>query len=226
MCWNKEVSLGSYLIICGISYLLYERNLPNDRLLAFFIISYGTMQLFEFFIWVGIDNKKEKINKIASIFASLLLYIHPLAICLGMKYDKLFKKYNKNFYYNVIFIISILFVLFGIINIIYELKANDEYKFISYPDKKNCHLVWDFPGHYPIVLIISLFLSIFVFIENKIFWICGILYFLLPPIFIFFALKNNTVEKNKEKNYIGSYWCWYVAAFSFILYFLNPKIQK
>jgi hypothetical protein len=221
MCWNKEVSLSTFVVVIIVSYKLLTRNLNNDKLLAFFIISYGSMQLFESIIWLGIDLNKEYLNKIGSILACLLLYLHPLAILIGMKFDNLYKKYINNIYYKILIGLSIIFVLFGIYNIIYNLsKTNAQYNFISYPDDVNDHLVWDFPSHYKIVIFIALLISLFIFNESKLFWLCIILYYFLPALYVFFT--NNVNIKNKRKNYNGSYWCWYVAIFSFILYFINP----
>ena len=95
MCWNKEVSLGSFILISVVSYFLYKRNLPNDRLMSIFIMAYGSMQLFETIIWVGIEFNKPIINKIGTMLASLLLYFHPLALLIGFKYDKLYKDVYK-----------------------------------------------------------------------------------------------------------------------------------
>ena len=225
MCWNKEVSLFTFIVICFVSYKLYKRNLENDRLLSFFIISYGSMQFFEFLIWLGIDTNIKFLNIIGSILACLLLYMHPLAIMTGMYNDKLYTKYKNNFYFYTLFLISFIFVLFGIYNIIFNInKKNKIYNFVSYPDTISKHLVWDFPSHYFIVLIISLLISIFIFMENKVFWLSVILYYFIPVIIIYYTINVNKI--NITKNYNGSYWCWYVAIFSFILYFLNPKIQK
>ena len=47
MCWNKEVSIFTFTVICLVSYKLWSRNIKNDKVLALFIMSYGSMQLFE-----------------------------------------------------------------------------------------------------------------------------------------------------------------------------------
>ena len=92
MGWNKEVSLGSFIIISLVCIMLFKRNLPNDRLMAIFIMGYGSMQLFETIIWVGIEYNKPIINKIGTVLASLLLYFHPLIFLLGLKYDKFYNQ--------------------------------------------------------------------------------------------------------------------------------------
>ena len=156
MCWNKEVSLFTFVVISLVSYNLFKRNLKNDRLLAFFILSYGTMQFFEFLIWLGIDTNTEILNYVGSILGCLLLYFHPLAIMLGMNFDKSYKKYHNNLYYKILFIISFMFLFYGIYNIYFYLKEKKTYNFISYPTKdNNNHLIWDFPSNYYIVILRS-----------------------------------------------------------------------
>ena len=181
-------------------------------------MSYGSMQLFESIIWLGIDLNNPNLNKIGSVFGCLLLYLHPLAIMLGMKSDNLYQEYQDNIFFHILFIISILFAIYGI----YQISSNKK-KFLSFPETINKHLVWDFPDDYHIVTLISLLISIIIFKENKIFWVCIIIYYFSPALII--SQTNEVSNKNKNKNYNGSYWCWYVAIFSFILYFLNPKIQ-
>ena len=116
------------------------------------------MQLFESIIWLGIDLNNKILNKIGSVLACLLLYLHPLAIIIGMKYDKLYKKYQDNIFYCILFIISILFAMYGV----YKIISNRKYNFVSLPYYINKHLVWDFPDDYNIVILISFLISIIV----------------------------------------------------------------
>ena len=225
MCWNKEVSIFTFTVICLVSYKLWSRNIKNDKVLALFIMSYGSMQLFESLIWLGIDINIKQLVIIGSVLACLLLYLHPLAILSGMYYDKAYEKYKNNIYYKLLFTISIIFAVFGLYNIIFHMnKKNKIYNFVTFPDKINKHLVWDFPDHYKFVIVISLLISIFMFNENKLFWLCVILFYFLPILLV--ILTNKVSKENINKNWAGSYWCWYVAIFSFILYILNPKIQN
>ena len=224
MCWNKEVSLFSFFIISVVSYALYQRNLKNDRLLSYFVLSYGTIQLFEFLMWLGIDTNQKYLNKIGSILASIVLYIHPLAIVTGMYYDKAYSKYINNPYYKMLFLASLIFVLFGICKVIFNLiKKQPEYSFLSYNDKNNKKLVWDFPSNYSITLLLSHLISIFIFMENKTFWLLFFCYHVLPVLLLF---SMDIIKMNYDANKYASHWCWYVAAFSFILYFMNPKLQN
>jgi len=225
MCWNKESSLIAFITISIVSYKLFQRNLKNDRLLALFIATYGAIQLWEFLIWISIDLKLEWLNKIGSILCCLFLYLQPLALITGMHYDKSYTKYKKDYFYNMLFVASLTFVLFGIYNMISHLNKNKKkYNFTSYPDDLNGHLAWDFQDHYYHGMIISFLISIYVFKQNKFFWLAGILYYIIPAIYMYLTTKVSI--HNKDKNTGGSYWCWYVAMFSFILYFLNPSLQN
>ena len=182
------------------------------------------MQFFEFLIWIGQDLKYHYLNKYGSILACILLYLHPITIMYGIKYDKGYAQFKKSTSFKLLFIISFIFFLYGIYQVYFYLnKKNPEFKFLSYPDKVNCHLVWDFPDNYPSVILISLLISIYVYQENSVFWAATIMYYFLPYILIYFT--NKVHKENKTKNYNGSYWCWVVAIFSFLLYYINPRIQ-
>lgn len=81
MCWNKEVSIGTFILAMIGSYYLYKRNAPNDRWMAVFGATFGLIQLAEYFMWsdLGCGN----MNKYASMFALLVLAAEPLSNMLG-----------------------------------------------------------------------------------------------------------------------------------------------
>jgi hypothetical protein len=223
MCWNWKVSLGSFVVISLISYSLFMRNLNNDRLLSIYLLSYGSMQLFETFIWLGQDKKYIDLNKIGSIFASALLYCHPLAFIIGMWYDKKYKAIKSGDPFKLFLIIGILWVVYGLYKIASAYK-NKSYSFLSHPDPKSGHLVWEFPDNYRITMIIILCISLYFIIPFQIIFSLMLgLYFMLPILLL--HLNMNVDDKNKLKNYRGSYWCWYVAIFSFLFYAVNPLLQ-
>jgi hypothetical protein len=223
MCWNWKVSIGSFVVISLISYSLFTRNLKNDRLLSIFLFSYGSMQLFETFIWLGQDKKLKDLNILGSIFASALLYCHPLAFSVGMWYDKNYKSIKSTDIFKSFLIIGILWFGYGLYQIASAYK-NKSYSFLSHPDHKSSHLVWEFPDHYKItMLILFLFSLYFIFPAQKIFALLLTLYFMVPIILI--RLNMPVDNANKMKNYRGSYWCWYVAIFSFLFFVVNPLLQ-
>ena len=223
MCWNKEVSLGSFIIISLVCCLLYKRNLHNDRLMTIFIMGYGSMQLFETIIWIGIEYNKPIINKIGTVLASLLLYFHPLIFLLGLKYDTFYKNITKKYIYKIFFVIAILFIIIGLFRNGRALfNKSPEYSLTSYLLPKYRHLVWDIPDNYNLIIGFLIIVSLlFIFPKNKIFLIILLLYYIIPALYTYYSIPNNT-----NKNIAGSYWCWIVAFFSFLIYFINPIIQK
>ena len=81
-------------------------------------------------------------------------------------------------------------------------------------------MVWEFPTDYISTMVIMLVTAV-IFIAPKFLFIFVILliYYLLPILVILLTMTVD--EKNRLKNYSGSYWCWYVAMFSFLFLFLN-----
>jgi len=224
MCWNKEVSLGSFIIISLVCIMLFKRNLPNDRLMAIFIMSYGSMQLAETIIWVGIEYNKPIINKIGTVLATLLLYLHPLGLILGIRYDNFYNNIKNNIVYKVFFGIGILLFVIGIINTLYQ--GLNKHKYLSYVTQQSPHLMWDIPKylepHYIIGLVFSIIVLCYViFPKNKIFA-------LLILAFLSITCIYSIISSPKEIKYkiFKSYWCWIVAILSFLIYFTNPILQK
>ena len=223
MCWNKEVSLGSFIIISLVCGMLFKRNLPNDRLMAIFIMGYGSMQLFETIIWIGIEYNKPIINRIGTVLASLLLYFHPIIFLLGLKYDKFYKNITKNSIYKIGFGISLIFIIIGFCRNGRALFGKSpNYSLTSYLVPKYRHLVWDIPDNYNLIIGFLIIVSLlFIFPKNKIFLIILLLYYIIPALYTYYIIPINT-----NKNIAGSYWCWIVAFFSFLIYFINPILQK
>jgi hypothetical protein len=75
MCWNKEVSLNTFIFS---SFVLF-----NNIWVILFFISFILMQLIEFMIWKNIDNKIE--NEFYSKIALLLLFLQPVASLMTLK---------------------------------------------------------------------------------------------------------------------------------------------
>ena len=89
MCWNWQVSLGSFIFISLVAKKLYERNQIYDRFTAIVFFAGGFMQLLEFGMWKSINNKF--INRLMCIIAAFVILLHPIAIYFGIKKDKLDK---------------------------------------------------------------------------------------------------------------------------------------
>ena len=216
MCWNWQVSIGSFTFISAIAYSLYERGRANDKLLALWLGSYGSMQLFETFQWLGQNPDYEYLNVFGSICAALLLYLHPLAITTGILVDNAYKNIIQTNIFKLLFGASISMALFGLYRVT-DAYINKTHTFLSKPDSISKHMVWDFPSDYK-VSILLIFITGIILIAPKflLLFIALLIYYFLPILII---QSTVTVEdKNKLKNYSGSYWCWYVAVFSFLFY--------
>jgi hypothetical protein len=215
MCWNWQVSLASFAVISAVGYALFTRGRPNDKLLALFIVSYGSMQLFETFMWWGQTQPWLWLNQLGSVFAALLLYIHLPVLVYGVTIDKAYRGTNPTLIAAAALIAGAVF-FYGAYRIA-DSYIHEKNTFIARPDPISGHLVWESPDNYRLITILAiLFFSIFMLpIDPFLFVIC-LLYFLLPVFFIERFMKVS--KENKDKNYLGSYWCWYVAAFSFFFY--------
>ena len=215
MCWNAPVSFGSFVIILWVSFLLFQRNGPNDVLCGSFILSYGFMQLLEGILWLS-QNRQSKSavfrNHVASIMACLLLYLHVLAIVVGIYYDRQYKKTLSVNTKRVLIGVGILVLLFGIYRIVTE-QSNSKYPFLCYPLPSNGrHLVWGFPNDYmTIILPVATIIAILYIRPWKI-----LMFFL---VYYYGTLLVSFVVSGQQS--IGSYWCWLVAILSFLVYLFN-----
>jgi hypothetical protein len=198
MCWNAEVSLITFITsLCMCIYLWY-RNLQNDRPISLWIFTFSLIQLFEFFMWLDINNTKGW-NNLATKISLPFILLQPFVLSVSIWYYKI--------HYNNEYIKLLLYLLIGISGIrailafIYIIINNK--KWISKPGK-NCHLVWyfmkdklpyliDFNFMYKYSLILLL-LMIKPFHE-------GLFYLLFGVITILISQYIYGLE-------MGSIWCW------------------
>lgn len=81
MCWNKEVSITTFILAIIGSVYLYQRNKPNDRWVAVFAATIAFIQLAEFLMWS--DLECGTINRYASMLALLVLAMEPFMNMVG-----------------------------------------------------------------------------------------------------------------------------------------------
>ena len=88
MCWNESVSINTFLFGVFVLILIYITNHYhsnpdyklkefNNPYTYFFMMSFITMQLYEYLLWKYLNNRI--INQIVSILGLLLLSIQPIA---------------------------------------------------------------------------------------------------------------------------------------------------
>lgn len=162
MCWNKEVSLITYIVVTVLVIILYRRNKGSDRHLAIFSAVFVTIQLLEFFAWLSIERKQQKgsrkLNDVVTRLILLALWAQPL-INTFMAYrsrsnfsgssastaqTSFFAKADGSPLFNdsVKYLMLIMFFIFVILMILAIKKATDKASSFETSPGNNCHLVW------------------------------------------------------------------------------------
>lgn len=213
MCWNKEVSLNTFLFSSFVFLLIIYNNeytfykIPEfDRFwLRIFMAIVILIQLVEYFIWTNVDNIFY--NKLFTNIALLIIFCQPITTIMNIDDEKIKK---------------ILFVSYLVLMIpFFILNYNKNiYSTIS----SNKHLNWNLINH-----------------ENKFTKIIGLawIFFFLFPLFyqkhqfgfLFGILTLIMMSYNyMNDNTLESMWCW-IVNFIMIYYagyllFYLPFIKK
>lgn len=195
MCWNKDISLNTFLfssfvlllIIYNNTYTQYKINELDNIWMYLFFASFIFMQLIEYFIWRNINDPVY--NNLFSIMATLLLFIQPIASTMLIT--------NNTVRTNIL----LLYLILSVPLMTYRLFTK---KINSTVSPLN-HLKWNF-----------------IFYENStienIFYIGWFIFFLFPLFYqgntfglLFGLLTFMVVLYNyyKDKT-VNSMWCWIV----------------
>jgi len=208
MCWNKEVSVVTYVTVMVLVIILYKRNKGSDRHIALFSAAFVTIQLLEFFAWLSIENKDKKLNDLITRIILIALWAQPLVNSLAAMSKSL----------NPILITgSIIWGLLFYASII-NASSPEEFKSEKGP---NCHLVWSrniggienkvgegsFMGDYKILTF---------------FYLAGLfipLLFIKPmkrgiKLAIIGFILLTVSRKMSSKTEFSSYWCWAAGVFT------------
>jgi hypothetical protein len=196
MCWNQYVSLNTFLfsafvlalIVYNNKYSPYKVDEFNSVYSYFFLMSFITMQLIEFFLWRNLNDKE--INKLFSILGALLLLLQPVASLMLLKDIPLRNK---------------MLTIYGIpafSYFIYEFINKDFLTVVS----KTGHLKWkwvDLSGNKEILFVGWLFFLFFSIFYNKHY--LGLAYTI---ILLLISLHSYTKDGS-----FGSLWCWSINSF-------------
>ena len=194
MCWNKDVSLNTFLfsgfilllVIYNNNYTQYKSlGLDNFWMYVFFA-SFILMQLIEHFIWRNIDNAFY--NNMFSTMATILVTLQPAASLMLLTSTDL-----RNTMLGAYSALAIPYVIYKL----FIVKTNPH----SEITKKN-HLQWRFVDAEPIVPVIWFTFFFFSLIYEKIWG--GIGFGLLV-----FALSYYNYKTDQS---MFSMWCWMVNA--------------
>ena len=195
MCWNKDISLNTFLfssfVLCLIiynnAYTRYKIDNLNNVYRYIFLSSFILMQLIEYFIWININNPLY--NSIFTALATLLIILQPIVSTMLIS-NKIVKKRLLQGY--LLFIVPLSVYNFDIKNV------NSSVSNLN-------HLRWNTMFSYNyfydiIVVMIWLFFFLFpLFYERFTFALIFGLLTLMLTIYNFY--KDNT---------IASMWCWIV----------------
>ena len=105
MCFNKESSLGTFVLSVLIMVTLYQRGY---KWIPLFILSYSSIQFLEFLMWS--DQECAGINQVASFVAYFVLLSQTLAVSGG----GLLEQPNNDFL-KTMFYLSIAFVIYSVV---------------------------------------------------------------------------------------------------------------
>uniref|UniRef100_A0A6C0I6Z9 Uncharacterized protein n=1 Tax=viral metagenome TaxID=1070528 RepID=A0A6C0I6Z9_9ZZZZ len=202
MCWNKEVSLNTFIfVVFALCFIYYNNKCTQYKLKEFnfwmyvIIISIGLMQLNEYFIWKHIDNN----------IINYYLTCITILIVLSQAYVNIMSSMsiNKNIKSIITFVTILLYIY--IVN----------YNNIKTTVAPNGHLQWNFLKREH---------GLFLFI---IFAMCGfvpmymdkqyeslVIYLFIVVISLYMYWKHNTFH---------SMWCW-MANFILLYYIIKILI--
>ena len=115
MCYNKDISINTYIIGLVSSYLLLTNDKKTLKILGFFFIVVIQMQLVEYFLWS--NTKCNSKNITITHIGALLNVIQPIMLYLAiLYYNKDITNENKKIM-NITIIIYILALLLYSLNL-------------------------------------------------------------------------------------------------------------
>jgi hypothetical protein len=205
MCWNKEVSLNTFIFGTISLLFIYYNNIYTQYKLKEFIniwiyllmFSVVSIQLLEYYIWDNINDTN--INKKLSILSFILILIQPFLSLMSIKN---IKNRNTLLTWYLIFVLSIISIYtFTNQNMSTSVAKNGHLKWNWIPKHENVSLfiLW---GFYVFFLLYPLYIeknyTIFIFFSIT-FFVSFLCY-----------LKYNTYE---------SMWCWLSNFIIFIFLF-------
>jgi len=206
MCFNEQVSLGTYIIgLIGV-ILLYKNNYIPEAIFYAWVIQ---MQLIEYFLWKNqpCQGESEEINKKISVVGIIVNHLEPIVLWIAVL---LFgKKLPKS--------INMLMLGFVIATVLYTKNSLDENECTTVTPESSPHLFWKWNkdekthgAYYLYFLIALVVLSLYGLKENG----------MNNAVIIFLSFILSIIIYGK-KHTVGAMWCFAAAFGPFILLFLN-----
>jgi len=180
MCWSAEVSLNTF-IFAIISFCIVVSFNRYPMINAFIALSISLMQLYEYFVWKNIHDKK--IIQNLSYFGPLIILLQVLLINYAFLRDN-----ERN-------IGIILIIIIATICIIYNYKNN---KF-DMEVGENKHLIWHWADLPPILLLLICFFYLYPLTTKQ---------NIIPFIYGLITLLISLYYYYKYKTW-GTMWCYF-----------------
>lgn len=205
MCWNKDISLNTFIFGCLAlvfiyitnTYSKYKTPIFDNPLVYVLYFLFVSMQLLEYFIWKNINNKKvnEQLSRVGLIIILLQMFFFVLII------------ENPTYRYGMM----MLYFIYVFITYFYK----KWYSPIVYKTIANRHLSWEwlsFNGGEKIIIFIGL---LFYFIPT-------LLAKKTMPLVIYISAMLFIISYilSKKDNSYGSLWCW-SSNIIFLIYIIN-----
>jgi hypothetical protein len=204
MCWNKDISLNTYLFAClsllfifvTNSYSKYKSHAFDNLLVYVLLLEVATLQLIEHFLWKNLKNNS--MNEFLSKMASFFVIIQPPTVMLMIE--------DKQIKYGLLSIYVLFFVVYFEFKRIYS--PINFYTSVS----KTGHLNWEWLTSNGYVNKVLLFIYLFLYgisfllINNIEIAVMGLLSLFVSILFYF------------KDNVFGTMWCW--SSNLFLFYFL------
>lgn len=231
MCWNKEVSIATYITVIVLVIILLRRNVGSDRHIAIFSAVFVTIQLMEFFAWLAIERKNRKLNDLVTRLILIFLWMQPLANTFmalkGLSPDGKGYKLGKIFLIIGVVVFGIL-LLSAIVN-----AANPNQKFKS-ARGPNCHLVWsrktqsDGKTRYSGGSFMTDHIALnFLYLAGMMIPLLfikplkkGIILAVLGLVLLIISRKMSSTKE------FSSWWCWIAGVFTLAALILNFRTSK
>ncbi len=214
MCWNKEISLNTFmfssfvllLIMYNNAYTQYKIASLNNIWIYIFFSSFILMQLIEYFIWKNIHDPMY--NRIFSSLATVLLFFQPIASIMLIN--------NYTLRSNLL----TSYLIFSIPFMIYRFMTKPIYTTITPLN----HLEWNFILYKNSIIDNILLIMWFIFFLFPLFYsgktMGGLFGVVTLLVIIYHYIKDGS---------IWSMWCWVVNTImiyyaAYLLIYLPSKI--
>jgi len=213
MCFNKEVSILTYIIGILSCYNLYKQDYKIEALFFLWVVQ---MQFIEYIFWLNpICNKT---NKLLTKIAIILNHTQPLILYILLIY------YNGKLP-DYVHKLVLIFTIINIFYTIYDINKND----CSIVDNKiSSHIIWEWNSYeyhtlfYILFIIISCILFYYIpnFNYNYHYSRNNILIF----IYLISVIISYIIYSDKKS--VGSMWCFAAALTPLILHFIYNYNKK